>query len=86
MRNLGSFFESLAYEYTLPKAIKDGYLCHIQAQTIPLRLDLTGVGMSAGDFKAGDLGAALDPYLFQIADEMAKCCARPKNGCVPSAD
>lgn len=74
MRNLGQFFESLAYEYTLPKAIKEGFLCPIKAQTIPLKLDLTGVGMQSGDFKAGDLGTALDPYLYQIADEMAKYC------------
>jgi superfamily II DNA or RNA helicase len=74
MRNLGQFFESLAYEYTLPKAIKDGYLSPIKAQTIPLKLDLTGVGIQSGDFKAGDLGAVLDPYLYQIADEMIKYC------------
>lgn len=74
MRNLGQYFESLAYEYTLPAAIKDGYLCPIEAQTIPLKLDLTGVGVQAGDFKTADLGNALDPYLYQIADEMAKVC------------
>lgn len=74
MRNLGEFFESLAYEYTLPKAIKAGFLSPIQALTIPLKLDLTGVGVQAGDFKAGDLGTALDPYLHQIADEMAGHC------------
>lgn len=74
MRNLGSVFESLAYEYTLPKAIKEGYLCPIKAQTIPLKLDLSGVGVQSGDFKAGDLGTALDPYLMQIADEMTKIC------------
>lgn len=72
MRNLGQYFESLAYEYTLPRAIKDGYLCPIKAQTIPLKLDLSGVGVQAGDFKASDLGTALDPYLYQIADEMAQ--------------
>lgn len=74
MKNLGTVFESLAYEYTLPQAIRDGYLCKIQAQTIPLRLDLTGVGIQSGDFKAGDLGTALDPYLVQIADEMSQYC------------
>ena len=74
MRNLGSVFGSLAYEYTLPRAIKDGYLCPIKAQTIPLKLDLSGVGIQSGDFKAGDLGTALDPYLSQIADEMAGYC------------
>lgn len=74
MRNLGEYFESLAYEYTLPRAVKDGYLCPIKAQTIPLQLDLTGVGISQGDYKAADLGTALDPYLYQIADEMVKYC------------
>lgn len=74
MRNLGEYFESLAYQYSLPKAIKDGYLCPIKAQTIPLKLDLSGVGQQAGDFKTSDLGTALDPYLYQIAEEMAKVC------------
>lgn len=74
LRNLGQYFESLAYEYTLPKAIREGYLCPIKAQTIPLKLDLTGVGVRNGDFTAGDLGTALDPYLYQIADEMANYC------------
>lgn len=74
MRNLGKYFESLAYEYTLPKAIKEGYLSPIKALTLPLKMDLSGVGISAGDFKAGDLGTALDPYLYQIADEMQKYC------------
>jgi superfamily II DNA or RNA helicase len=72
MRNLGSYFESLAYEYTLPKAIKSGYLSPIKALTIPLKLDLSGVGQQAGDFKSSDLGSALDPYLESIADEMWK--------------
>ena len=61
MRNLGSFFESLAYEYTLPKAIKEGFLSPIKALTIPLKLDLTGVGTQAGDYKSSDLGTAPDP-------------------------
>lgn len=74
MRNLGEYFESLAYEYTLPKAIREGYLSPIKALTVPLKLDLTGVGVQAGDFKAGDIGTALDPYLYQIADEMEEHC------------
>ncbi|WP_256706395.1 DEAD/DEAH box helicase [Paenibacillus sp. FSL R7-0337] len=70
MRNLGSYFESLAYEYTLPKAIKEGFLSPIKAMTIPLKLDLSTVGQQAGDFKSSDLGTALDPYLDSIAAEM----------------
>lgn len=78
MRNLGQYFEHLAYEYTLPRAIKDGYLCPIKAVTIPLTLDLTGVGVQAGAFKSGDLDTALDPYLFQIAKEMRTYCENRK--------
>lgn len=74
MKNLGTYFESLAYEYTLPKAIREGYLVPIKAQTIPLKIDLTGVGSQSGDYKLGDLGTALDPYLYQIAEEMASIC------------
>lgn len=74
MQNLGQVFDSLAYEYTLPKAIKGGYLSPIKALTIPLKLDLSGVSMQSGDFKAGDIATALDPYLYQIADEMEKYC------------
>ncbi|MDK8193750.1 DEAD/DEAH box helicase [Paenibacillus sp. UMB7766-LJ446] len=72
MRNLGSFFESLAYEYTLPKAIKAGFLSPIKAMTIPLQINLSAVGQQAGDFKTQDLGTALDPYLDSIADEMLR--------------
>lgn len=77
-KNLGELFDSLAYEYSLPQAIKDGYLCPIEAQTIPLSLDLSHVGVQAGDFKSADLGDALEPYLEQIAQEMyeAQCMDR----------
>lgn len=74
MRNLGQYFEHLAYEYTLPKAIRDGYLCPIKAVTIPLTLDLSHVGVQAGDFKSSDIDTALDPYLHQIAQEMKAYC------------
>ena len=74
MRNLGEVFDSLAFEYKLTDAIKEGYLCKIMAQTIPLQLDITSVTMSGGDYAVGDLGTALDPYLEQIAAEMAQRC------------
>lgn len=74
MRNLGQYFDSLAYEYTLPRAIREGYLCPIKALTIPLKLDISGVAQSAGDYSAGGLGVALEPYLEQIAQEMAAQC------------
>ena len=78
MRNLGEVFDSLAFEYKLTDAIKEGYLCKIMAQTIPLQLDITSVTMSGGDYAVGDLGTALDPYLEQIAAEMARRCKSRK--------
>lgn len=74
MRNLGEVFDSLAYEYKLTDAIKEGYLCKIMAQTIPLQLDISEVGFTSGDYSLGQLGTALDPYLEQIATEMVQRC------------
>ena len=65
MKNLGTVFDSLAYEYSLPKAIKEGYLVPIKALTLPLKFDLSAVSTQAGDFKASDIDSALDPYLHQ---------------------
>ena len=69
-RNLGRFFESKAFEYELPDAINDGYLCPIKAQMIPVCPDLSRVKSSCGDYSADSLGSAIDPYLERIADEM----------------
>jgi len=66
-KNLGKFFEDIAFEYSLKKAIREGYLCNLTAKTVPLRIDLTEVRVTAGDFNDADLGNALDPYIPQIA-------------------
>jgi superfamily II DNA or RNA helicase len=80
-RNLGEVFETLAYEYSLPRAIRDGWLCRIQALTIPLKIELAGVKVQAGDFSAADVGSALDPYLEQIAGHVAEQCQARKTVC-----
>jgi superfamily II DNA or RNA helicase len=74
MRDLGQFYEDLAYEYSLPRAIHEGYLCPIRAVTIPLKIDLAGVKITAGDFQNKALGHVLEPYLEGIADEMVEYC------------
>ena len=81
MKNLGAYFDALAYEYTLPRAIREGYLSPIKAQTIPLRLDIAGVSTSGGDFAVGELGSALDPYLEQIAGEIARTAKNRRTVC-----
>ena len=66
-RNLAEYFEGIAYEYSLKKAIKEGYLCEIAAKTIPLEIDMSSVKISMGDFSVDSIAATLEPYLPQIA-------------------
>ncbi len=73
-RDLGELFESLAYDYSIATAIKEGYLSPIKAQTIPLDIDLSQVSIQNGDFRSSEVATALDPYLEQIAEEMLKYC------------
>lgn len=80
-RNLGMFFDSLAFEYGIRQAVDENFLCTPSAQLIPLNLDIRGVSVNNGDFAAGELGTALDPYLEEIADEMVVRCAGRKTAC-----
>ncbi len=73
-KNLGEYFDNKAYEYSMTQAIREGYLCPIKAQMIPLELDIGSVGITSGDFAAGEIGNALEPYLAQIAQEMLRYC------------
>lgn len=66
-RNLGEYFENVAAEVSLFDLIDDGYLSRITLKAIPLKIDLSSVRQTAGDFNDADLGSALEPYLDQIA-------------------
>lgn len=74
MQHLGQVFDSLAYEYSIVQAIREGYLCKIMAQTIPLEIDMSELKTQAGDYTLGSIDHALDPYLEQIASEMENYC------------
>ena len=74
LKNLGEYFDTKAYEYSMTTAIRDGYLSPVRAQMIPLELDIGSVGISNGDFAVGEIGSALEPYLEQIAEEMVNYC------------
>ena len=74
MKSLSDVFDSLAFEYKLPEAINDGYLCKIRTKTIPLKVDISKVHTLAGDFNPNELGQALDLYLEAIADSIVKEC------------
>ena len=78
LRSLGSVFEKIAFEYSIVEAIKDGYLSPIRAQTVPLKIDITGVAKQNGDYQASGLGDALAPYLHQICVEIQQRAADRK--------
>lgn len=67
-------FDSIAYEYSLPQAVKDGWLSPILAQTIPLKLDITSVHIEGGDYAKDELKSVLTPYLHEIAQKMLTYC------------
>lgn len=69
-KQLNDVFDSLAYQYDLVDAVREGYLCNIEAAMIPLEIDITQVATRHGDYAADELGTALDPYLDPIAEAM----------------
>jgi superfamily II DNA or RNA helicase len=73
---LSDTFDTIAYEYDLRRAVKDGWLCSIETMQIPIDIDLRQVKVSklTGDYDERALGEAIDPHLSSIADEMAKVC------------
>ena len=73
-QQLGTVFDSIAYEYTMKQAVLDNYLVPIKAMTIPLKLDIRNVKIQDGDFQPTALSEALEPYLEKIAEEMEKVC------------
>jgi len=78
-RSLGEVFESVAFEYLLPQAVREGYLCRILAQTIPLRIDLNGVRQSDGDLDFKQVAHAIDPYLERIAASVREVAGARKS-------
>lgn len=67
-RSLAQYFDGIAYEYGLKRAINEGYLCKITARTIPLEIDMDQVKISVGDFQLDSVAETLEPYLPQIAE------------------
>jgi superfamily II DNA or RNA helicase len=81
MRELGTFFESLAFEYPLPQAIADGFLCPIRALTLPVAIDLRGQKPAGGDWSKEQCAFALEPYLPELTRLFAEH-ARDRKGLV----
>lgn len=71
-KNLGQYFEGIAYQYSLKDAVKDGWLCNITARTVPIDIDMSNVKVSVGDFELNSIAETLEPYLPEIAKAIAE--------------
>jgi superfamily II DNA or RNA helicase len=70
-KNLGKFFENLAYEISLLDLVKAGFLSPIKIRTVPLKIDLSPLVKKAGDFSEADSGALLEPLLEQVGEAIS---------------
>jgi len=65
-KNLGTYFEDIAFEVGLHELINQGFLARIAVRTVPVRIDLGAVRTTAGDYNDADLGDAIEPILREI--------------------
>lgn len=77
-RNLGTYYENVAYEIGLFDLIKQGFLSRIVIKSIPLQIDLSRVQQTSGDYDANQLGDALTPYLGAIARAICENAPFPR--------
>jgi superfamily II DNA or RNA helicase len=73
-RNMGEYFEQIAFELPLFTLINDGFLSRILIESVPLGADLTPVSRSGGDFNAAQVDQALAPVLDKAAAAIAEKC------------
>ena len=78
LRSLGEVFQSISYEYSIVQAIKDGYLCPIRAQTIPLQIDLSQVAKQGGEVKVKVM--EINPERRRISLSMKAAAEGPMKG------
>jgi superfamily II DNA or RNA helicase len=77
-RSLGQYYEDIAFEISLLDLIKDGWLCPIRIKTVPLKIDISRVGMQAGDYSEEEVAQALEPVLHELADAICTHVAERK--------
>lgn len=74
-KNLGAYFENVAFEIPLFTLIHEGFLAPIKVKALPLKIDLTQVKKVGGDYSEGDLDQAIHPYLKAAAEAIAEHAA-----------
>jgi len=69
-RELGDFYQRVAFEYNLRHAVRDGWLIRPVVQTMPLEINLNGVHTKGEDLDQTEVSARLAPFLGKIASQV----------------
>ncbi len=67
-QNLGAIYETLAFEYPLRKAIKEGYLVPLVTARLLTSVNLREIKTTGGDYNQGELELRLSPHIEELAD------------------
>lgn len=85
-KELGDFYEKIAYEYNLRHAVRDGWLIRPVVETMPLSIDLRGVHVKGKDLDQTEVGHRLSPFLAKIAAVLAARSPRCMMCFLPSVE
>lgn len=69
---LSKLYDDVAFDISLLRLIKEGWLCPITVAMSPLKIDITSVHVKRGDLCEEELSSAIAPYFDAIAQEMQK--------------
>jgi superfamily II DNA or RNA helicase len=67
-RSVLDYYERIAHETSMFDLIKGGYLSRVMVQTVPLKIDITKVHQSQGDYDKNELDDTLTPYFDEICE------------------
>lgn len=67
-----AMFDEIVYDYGILQGITDGFLCPLISKGMATKFDLTGVGITKGDYAKGALEKAVDknPVTIAVVDEL----------------
>jgi superfamily II DNA or RNA helicase len=67
-RNLGCYYENCIERENLFSLINKGYLSAVNVLMLPIKIDLSAVHVSDGDFDTNELDEIIGPHLLKIAE------------------
>ena len=77
-RGLAGVYDSIAYEYNMASAVRDGFLSPITCMQLPVEIDMRDVRTVSGDYAAGDVGDAIEPMFERIVEAMVGAGCRQR--------